>query len=64
MPEGFRHWTALPARVARTSYDLAALWARPQVAEADLLQPTPAPDAFLTEEPTYATWEPKLHRAP
>jgi tRNA threonylcarbamoyladenosine biosynthesis protein TsaB len=64
MPEGFRHWTPLPARVGRTSYDLAALWGRPEVAQADLLQPTAAPDAFLTEEPAYATWEPKLHRAP
>ncbi len=64
MPEGFRHWTPLPERVGRTPYDLEALWARPEVAQADLLQPTEAPDAFLHEEPAYATWEPKLHRAP
>lgn len=62
MPEHFRHWTPLPAGVATTSYDLSALW--PRVEGLDLLQPSPAPDAFLAEEPTYVTWTPQVHRAP
>jgi tRNA threonylcarbamoyladenosine biosynthesis protein TsaB len=62
MPEGFRHWTPLPAGVERTPYALAELL--PRVAELDLFRPADAPDAFLHEEPSYATWSPKIHRAP
>lgn len=62
MPEGFRHWTPLPAGVATTPYVLADLL--PRVADADLFRPTDAPDAFLHEEPSYATWTPQVHRAP
>jgi len=64
MPAGFRHWAELPPGTASTSYDLPALLAHPAVAGADLFRPAPAPDAFLHEEPTYARWEPKIHRAP
>ncbi len=62
MPEHFRHWSPLPARVGRVPYSLADLLAR--LAEADLFRATDAPDAFLHEEPNYVTWTPKIHRAP
>lgn len=62
MPENFRHWSPLPAGVARVPYSVADLL--PRVAEADLFRATAAPDAFLHEEPSYATWTPKIHRAP
>lgn len=62
MPEGFRHWSTLPAGVTRTPYALAELL--PKIADAELFRPTDAPDAFLHEEPSYATWTPQIHRAP
>jgi tRNA threonylcarbamoyladenosine biosynthesis protein TsaB len=62
MPEGFRHWTPLPPGVRATPYDVAALFAA--TADSDLLRETSAPDAFLHEEPGYATWTPQIHRAP
>ncbi len=62
MPENFRAWSALPPGVRRVPYSLAELW--PRVADAELLRATDAPDAFLHEEPNYATWTPQIHRAP
>ena len=62
MPEGFRHWSTLPAGVTRTPYVLADLL--PAVADHDLFRATDAPDAFLHEEPSYVTWTPQIHRAP
>lgn len=62
MPEHFRHWSALPDTVRSVPYSLAQLL--PQVADADLFRATEAPDAFLHEEPSYATWTPQIHRAP
>ncbi len=62
MPEHFRHWTSLPGHVRRTPYDLAALL--PRVADVDLFHLTDAPDAFLHEEPAYATWTPQVHQKP
>ena len=62
MPEYFRHWSSLPAGVARVPYSLAELL--PRIADADLFRPTEAPDAFLHEEPNYASWTPQIHRAP
>jgi tRNA threonylcarbamoyladenosine biosynthesis protein TsaB len=62
VPENFRHWSTLPAGVGSVPYSLANLI--PQVAEVDLLRATDAPDAFLHEEPSYATWSPQIHRAP
>lgn len=62
MPEHFRHWSALPANVTRTPYELADLL--PRVVDADLLRATDSPDAFLHEEPNYVTWTPQVHRAP
>lgn len=64
MPEGFRHWDALPPRTSMASYDLASLFSLASVAEADLLRRTEAPDAYLHQEPTYAKWTPQIHRAP
>jgi len=62
MPDGFRHWTPLPEGVTRTPYVLAELL--PRIADRDLFRPVDAPDAFLHEEPSYATWTPQIHRAP
>ena len=62
MPDDFRNWTPLPAGVTRTPYVLAELL--PQVADCDLFRAVDAPDAFLHEEPSYATWTPQIHRAP
>ena len=62
MPENFRTWSPLPAGVTQVPYSLADLL--PRVADADLFRATDAPDAFLHEEPSYATWTPQIHRAP
>ncbi|MSU25492.1 MAG: peptidase M22 [Opitutus sp.] len=62
LPENFRHWSPLPAGVARVPYSLAEMLRR--VADVELFHATDAPDAFLHEEPSYATWTPKIHRAP
>ncbi len=62
MPEGFRHWSALPPGVTTTPYSLAQLL--PAIAGADLFTASEAPDAFLHEEPSYKTWTPQIHRAP
>jgi tRNA threonylcarbamoyladenosine biosynthesis protein TsaB len=62
MPDGFRHWSLLPPNVERVPYSLAEIL--PRVADADLFLPTEAPDAFLHQEPSYATWTPQIHRAP
>ena len=62
MPEGFRHWSPLPAGVERVPYRLADLL--PRVPDADLFHATDAPDAFLHEEPSYVIWTPQIHRAP
>jgi tRNA threonylcarbamoyladenosine biosynthesis protein TsaB len=62
MPEGFRHWTPLPRDVAQVPYSVSDLLSR--IPEADVFRATEAPDAFLHEEPSYATWTPQVHRAP
>lgn len=62
MPENFRHWSALPAGVRLVPYLLPDLL--PRVGDAPLFAPADAPDAFLHEEPSYATWSPQIHRAP
>lgn len=61
-PESFRRWTPLPAAVEHVPYVVAELL--PRAAAADLFHPIEAPDAFLHEEPAYATWTPAVHRAP
>lgn len=62
MPDGFRHWSAIPANVEHTPYDVARLLHA--TAEADILSPCEDPDAFLHSEPDYKTWTPQIHRAP
>lgn len=62
MPENFRHWTPLPAGLAKTGYSLATLL--PAVSDADLFRESPEPDAFLHEDPSYQTWRPQIHQAP
>lgn len=61
-PDGFRHWTAMPADVRTVPYELAELL--PRIQDADLFRATDSPDAFLHEEPSYVTWTPRIHRAP
>jgi hypothetical protein len=53
---------SLPADVATTPYDVAALLVR--TPEAALFRAVEAPEVFLHEEPSYATWSPHIHRAP
>ncbi len=64
MPDGFRHWTPLPANLGRTPYDLPALLALPALRDADLFRLSAEPDAFMHEEPSYVTWTPQVHQAP
>ncbi|HTJ78595.1 MAG TPA: peptidase M22 [Rariglobus sp.] len=64
MPEGFRHWTPLPAGLRRTPYDLTALFSQPAILDADLFHANAEPDAFSHEEPSYVTWTPQVHQAP
>ena len=64
MPDGFRHWTPLPANLGRMPYDLSALFARPDLLDADLFHASAEPDAFQHEEPSYVTWTPQVHQAP
>ncbi len=63
MPGNFRQWGKLPDSLSPRllDYDLATLL--PRVWHADIFQPCEAPDAFLHEEPSYATWSPQIHRA-
>ncbi len=61
MPEHFRHWTPLPESVRRTPYDVSELL--PALPDAELFRPTEEPDAFLHDEPSYATWTPQVHQA-
>lgn len=61
-PADFRNWTPLPTDVVTTPYDVAALLAR--TSEAAIFRSVEAPEAFLHEEPKYATWSPHIHRAP
>jgi tRNA threonylcarbamoyladenosine biosynthesis protein TsaB len=62
MPDGFRHWSPLPAaHLTRAPYLVSDLFAQPAVRAADLLQPAAEPDAFIPEEPAYAAWVPKMH---
>ena len=63
-PRGFRHWDPLPPGTDVVPYDLASLLALPSVSGADLFRETTEPDAFLHQEPEYAKWTPRIHRAP
>lgn len=61
-PENFRHWSPLPATTTQVSYSLEELL--PRIATTDLFRAVESPDAYLHEEPAYATWAPQIHRAP
>jgi tRNA threonylcarbamoyladenosine biosynthesis protein TsaB len=61
-PDGFRHWSAVPEGTRVAPYVVADLLK--ESIDADLLRPVDRPDAFLHEAPSYATWEPHIHRAP
>ncbi len=61
-PAGFRAWSTLPADAVTLPYDVPQLFAA--TAETDLFATTASADAFLHEEPSYATWTPQIHRAP
>lgn len=62
MPEGFRHWSKLPANVAGVPYDIGAMLAA--TADQAIFRAVDAPDSFLHETPAYATWTPQVHQAP
>jgi tRNA threonylcarbamoyladenosine biosynthesis protein TsaB len=62
MPAGFRHWAPLPGTVSEVAYHLPALLAATE--DEELFTATSQPDAFLHEEPSYATWSPHVHRSP
>ncbi|AHF93345.1 peptidase M22 [Opitutaceae bacterium TAV5] len=62
LPEGFRHWTPLPAGAERVPYDLPA--ALEATADAPFFRETEEPEAFLYDVPGYALWTPKVHQAP
>lgn len=56
-PREFRTWQPLPDFAQVVSYrpeSVAVLGIK-----SDLLRPVKSPDAFMTEMPTYKTWEPK-----
>jgi len=56
VPESFPHWQPLPAGARPVAYRPQSL---PELAmRFQLLQETCAPDAFMTEMPTYRTWNP------
>lgn len=61
-PEGFKAWAALPAGTRTVPYDVQDLLTR--LSEVGLFQDAPSPDAFLHEEPAYATWTPAIHKTP
>jgi tRNA threonylcarbamoyladenosine biosynthesis protein TsaB len=62
MPAHFRHWSALPAGIGTTGYDVAELLTA--LPDADLFRASNEPDAFSHEEPSYVTWTPQIHQAP
>lgn len=62
MPEGFRHWSPLPPQLRETGYVLASLL--PATAAVPLLRRCTEPEAFMHEDPAYATWTPQIHQAP
>ncbi|HYP17416.1 MAG TPA: peptidase M22 [Opitutus sp.] len=62
LPEGFRTWSALPTHVEPVPYSVPSMFSK--VSTIDLFRECTAPDAFLHEEPNYATWTAQVHRAP
>ena len=63
MPDHFRIWSPLPDPAPSiVTYDPAPL--STALSNTPLLRPCPEPDAFLHEDPSYATWTPAVHRPP
>ena len=62
LPENFRHWSTLPPAVRTVPYSLSDLL--PRLVDTPLFTEALAPDAFLHEAPSYATWTPQIHRPP
>ena len=62
MPENFRSWTPLPAKVASCSYDLARIFSALEAG--DFFTTNTAPDALRHEAPDYRKWSAQVHRAP
>jgi tRNA threonylcarbamoyladenosine biosynthesis protein TsaB len=62
LPDGFRTWSALPPNLSVVPYDLPTMFS--QSLDFAGFTATESPDAFLHEEPAYATWTPRVHRAP
>ncbi len=62
-PAGFRQWSPLPpVAVTSIDYDVSTLW--DEAASRPLLRECPEPDAYMSEEPRYATWTPRIHQNP
>ncbi len=61
-PDSFRSWSPVPAGAASTPYEVDSMFQR--TGEAHLFRPADDPDAYLHEEPAYATWQPHVHRRP
>jgi tRNA threonylcarbamoyladenosine biosynthesis protein TsaB len=61
-PQYFRAWSPPPIGTSFVDYDVKSMME--QTAAAPLFRRTAEPDAFLHEEPSYATWQPHIHRAP
>ena len=62
MPEGFKSWAPPPPHLATLPYDPKSVFER--LPETPFFSPVGEPDAFLHEEPSYATWTPQVHRSP
>ena len=63
MPDHFRIWSPLPDP-APTTVDYDPTQLSTSLADTALMRPCAEPDAFLHEDPSYATWTPAVHRAP
>ena len=60
-PEPIRRWSNFPSRVAFTDYAVEHLVSSTR--DAPLYRPINEPDAFLHQEPSFAAWIAKVHRA-
>jgi len=61
-PTSFRSWSPLPVGITSTPYLVETMLKR--TAAERLFRSTAEPEAFLHDEPTYATWQPHVHRNP
>lgn len=61
-PKGFRAWSSLPEGTSSADYNVENLILA--TASSRLFKEVAHPDAFLHDEPDFAPWTPKVHRAP